>query len=143
VAPENSGFSGLGARTALEAPFTQCYGHFPEGSGEAPMPDASVSFSEVIPANIRRDPAKARGVGGIFVFRISGENGGTWTLNLKDDLGVQEGEVADPDCLIEVTNEEWRKMTENPNSAMQVYFNGKIKVTGNALLALRLQAVIS
>lgn len=107
------------------------------------MPDASVSFTEVIPANILRDPEKARAVGGVFVFRITGENGGVWTVNLKDDLGVREGESQDPDCVIEVTNDEWRKMTENPNIAMQVYFGGKLKVSGNAMLALRLQPVIS
>lgn len=107
------------------------------------MPDAKVSFTEVIPANILRDPDKARAVDGIFVFRISGEQGGTWTLNLKDALGVSEGEVAEPDCIIELTNDEWHKMTDNPNSAMQLYFGGKLKVTGNAMLALRLQAVIS
>lgn len=107
------------------------------------MPDAAVSFTEVIPANIQRDPEKARAVGGVFVFRIAGERGGVWTVNLKDELGVREGEVADPDCVIEVTNDEWRKMTENPNVAMQVYFGGKLKVTGNAMLALRLQSVIA
>lgn len=107
------------------------------------MPDARVSFTEVIPANIARDPEKARAVGGVFVFRISGDEGGVWTLDLKDQLGVAEGEVPDPDCLIEVTNDEWRAMTDNPNSAMQLYFGGKLKVSGNAMLALRLQAVIS
>ncbi len=107
------------------------------------MPDATVSFTEVIPTNIRRDPAKARAVDGVFVFRISGEHGGVWTVNLKDDLGVTPGEAADPDCIIEVSNEEWRRMTDNPNSAMQLYFGGKLKVTGNAILALRLQSVIA
>lgn len=107
------------------------------------MPDATVSFHEVIPANIRRDPDRARAVGGVFVFRISGEHGGVWTVNLKDTLGVTEGEASDPDCIIEVSNDEWRKMTDNPNSAMQLYFGGKLKVTGNAILALKLQPVIA
>lgn len=108
------------------------------------MPDARVSFTEVIPENIRRSPEKARAVGGVFVFRISGEHGGTWTVNLKDEVGVSEGETSqDPDCIIEVTNDDWRKMSDQPNAAMQLYFGGQLKVTGNAMLALRLQPVIS
>lgn len=108
------------------------------------MPDAKVSFTEVIPANIRRDPEKARAVDGVFVFRIEGESGGIWTLNLKDDLGVVEGEaISDPDCVIEVTNDVWRQMSDQPFAAMQLYFDGKLKVTGNVVLALKLQSVIS
>lgn len=108
------------------------------------MPDAVVSFREIIPANLRRDPARARAVGAVFVFRISGEGGGTWTLDLKDTLGVTEGETAaDPDCILEVSNEVWRKMSDHPTTAMQHYFGGQVRVTGNALLALQLQPVIS
>jgi putative sterol carrier protein len=33
-------------------------------------------------------------------------------------------------------------MTEKPGSAMQLFMQGKIRVTGNALLATKLQSVI-
>lgn len=108
------------------------------------MPESRVSFTEVIPAKIARDLARARSVGGIFVFRILGEGGGVYTLNLKDDVGVVEGEAhSDPDCVIEMTNDVWRQMSDAPTQAMQFYFDGKLKVTGNVVLALRLQPVIS
>lgn len=108
------------------------------------MPDSKVSFTEVIPAKIARDPARARAVGGIFVFRISGEGGGTYTLDLKNDVSVVEGETcADPDCLLELSNDVWRQMSDTPTQAMQFYFDGKLKVTGNVVLALKLQPVIS
>jgi len=108
------------------------------------MPDSKVSFTEVIPAKIARDPARARSVGGVFVFRISGDGGGVYTLDLKDDVGVREGEtVTDPDCIIEISNDVWRQMSDTPTQAMQFYFDGKMKVTGNVVLALKLQPVIS
>ena len=107
------------------------------------MPDATFSFRQKIPENLRKDPDKARSVGGIFVFKISGEHGGIWTVNLKDEVGVHEGELSGADCIIEVTNDDWRQMTENPNSAMQLFYPGRLKVTGNAMLALKLQPVIS
>lgn len=108
------------------------------------MPESRVSFTEVIPEKIARDPARARSVGGVFVFRISGDAGGTYTVNLKDDVGVTEGETAsDPDCILEMTNDVWRQMSDAPTQAMQFYFDGKLKVTGNVVLALKLQPVIS
>jgi putative sterol carrier protein len=107
------------------------------------MPDAKTSFATNIPESIRSDPEKARSVGAIFLFRITGEEGGQWTVNLKDELGVTEGDQGNAECTIEVSNEVWRQMTENPASAMQLYFDGKLRVSGNAMLAMKLQAVIS
>ncbi len=43
---------------------------------------------------------------------------------------------------IEVSTDDWKAMTERPGSAMQFFMRGKIKVTGNALLATKLQSVI-
>jgi putative sterol carrier protein len=107
------------------------------------MPDAKTSFTENIPNSIRNDPEKARAVDAVFVFRITGDEGGTWTVNLKDAPGVLEGDQGNADCTIEITNDVWRQLTEKPASAMQLYLDGKLKVSGNALLAMKLQAVIS
>lgn len=107
------------------------------------MPDAQTSFTETIPANIARDPDRARAVGAVFVFRIEGEGGGTWTVDLKHDPGVYEGMRDDAECVIECTSETWKKLSDSPASAMQFFFQGELKVTGNAMLATKLQAVIA
>lgn len=107
------------------------------------MPDAKFSFTQKIPENLRKFPEKARALGAVFVFRISGEHGGTWTVDMKDDIGVTDGEREGADCIIEVSNEDWRQMTENPNAAMNLYFQGRVKVQGNAMLALKLQPILS
>ncbi|NLE48735.1 MAG: SCP2 sterol-binding domain-containing protein [Sandaracinaceae bacterium] len=107
------------------------------------MPDAQTSFTETIPANIARSPERARSVGAVFVFRIEGEGGGTWTVDLKNEPGVYEGEREDAECIIECSSETWKKLSDSPASAMQLFFQGELKVTGNAMLATRLQAVIA
>ena len=56
------------------------------------MADAKTDFSKNIPDRIAADPDKAKNIGAIFLFKISGDNGGTWTLDLKEDVGVKEGE---------------------------------------------------
>ena len=107
------------------------------------MPDPKFSFTQKIPENLRKFPEKARALGAVFVFRISGEQGGTWTVDMKNDIGVAEGEREGADCIIEVSSEDWQQMTENPNSAMNLYFQGKLKVTGNAMLATKLQQLLA
>jgi putative sterol carrier protein len=107
------------------------------------MPDAQTSFTDTIPTNIARDPEKARAVGAVYLFRITGEGGGVWTVDLKDAPGVTEGDSGNAECTIECTSETWRRLSDQPSSAMQFFFQGELKVTGNAMLATKLQAVIA
>jgi len=106
------------------------------------MPDAQTSFTKDIPASIEADLDKARAVDAVFLFKVKGEDGGVWTVNMKDAPGVAEGDAGNAECIIEVSTEDWKAMTEKPGSAMQFFMQGKIKVTGNALLATKLQSVI-
>jgi putative sterol carrier protein len=106
------------------------------------MPDAQTSFTQDIPSSIEKDVDKAQAVSAVFLFRVNGEGGGVWTVNMKDAPGVTEGDSGNADCTIELSTEDWRAMTDKPGSAMQFFMQGRIKVTGNALLATKLQSVI-
>ena len=103
------------------------------------MADAQTDFTTHFPSKISADPDAAKSIGAVFLFKIGGDNGGTWTLNLKDEVGVYEGEKGSADCTLEMSNEDWGQISENPQAAMQLYFQGKLKVTGNAMLATKLQ----
>lgn len=106
------------------------------------MPDAKTSFSKDIPRVLERDVKRARGVDGIIVFKISGKQGGIWTLNLRDEVGVEEGAAADPDCTIELSDSDWERITRHPGAAMQLFLEGKLRISGNAVVATRLQSVL-
>ncbi|MEM7137276.1 MAG: SCP2 sterol-binding domain-containing protein [Myxococcota bacterium] len=106
------------------------------------MPDAQTSFTENIPQSIEQDVERAKAVGAVFLFKVHGAGGGVWTVNMKDTPGVSEGDSGDAECTIEISSEDWKALTEKPSAAMQFFMNGKIKLTGNALLATKLQAVI-
>ena len=93
------------------------------------MPNAQTSFTQDIPASIGSDPDKARAVDAVFLFKVTGEGGGVWTVNMKDTPGVIEGDQGDAECIIEVSTDDWQAMTEKPGSAMQFFMQGKIKVT--------------
>ncbi|MBW2508633.1 MAG: SCP2 sterol-binding domain-containing protein [Deltaproteobacteria bacterium] len=106
------------------------------------MPDAQTSFTRDIPRSIESDLDKARAVDAVFLFKVNGEGGGVWTVNMKDAPGVSEGDFGNAECTIELSTDDWKAMTERPGTAMQFFMQGKIRVTGNALLATKLQSVI-
>jgi putative sterol carrier protein len=106
------------------------------------MPDAQTSFTQSIPQSIEKDVDRAQEVDAVFLFKVNGDGGGVWTVNMKDAPGVTEGDSGNAECTIEISTEDWKALTEKPGTAMQFFMNGKIKVTGNALLATKLQAVI-
>lgn len=106
------------------------------------MPDAQTSFTEDIPKSIESDLEKAKAVDAVFVFKVNGEGGGVWTVNMKDAPGVSEGDSGNAECTIEMSTEDWKAMSDRPGSAMQLFMQGKIRVTGNALLATKIQAVL-
>ena len=106
------------------------------------MADPKTDFEKNIPEKINADPEKAKNVGAIFLFKINGDNGGTWTVNLKDDPGVKEGDTGNSECQLEMSAEDWKSISDNPQAAMQLYFQGKLKVSGNAMLATKLQQIL-
>ena len=107
------------------------------------MPDAKTSFTTQIPEKISADPDKAKEIDAIFLFTITGDAGGVWTVNLKDAPGVTEGDAGNTECQIEVSSENWEKVSDNPADAMNLYFSGELKVAGNAMLATKLTEILS
>lgn len=107
------------------------------------MSDPKTSFETEIPAKIQKDPEAAKEVDAIFLFKITGDDGGEWTVNLKDDLGVVSGDAGNSECTIELSSENWAKISDNPAAAMELFFAGELVVTGNAMLATKLQQILS
>ena len=106
------------------------------------MADAKTDFTQKIPGKISSDPDKAKAINAVFLFKINGDGGGVWTVDCKNTPGVTEGDKGGADCTLELSNDDWKAISENPQSAMQLYFQGRLKVAGNAMLATKLQQII-
>jgi hypothetical protein len=105
---------------------------------------ASQVFDDQVPKALEKDPAKARAVGAIYCFKITGDGGGTWTVDLVSDPPTcKKGESGSPQCTIEVAHEDFQAMLGNPQMGMQLYFQGKLRVTGDPMLATKLQQLFS
>ena len=77
--------------------------------------------------------------GGLYV---SHDGGGTWTLNLTSDPPTcVQGDSGNAQCTVEVAHEDFKSMFTDPQVGMQLYFQGKLKVSGDPMLAMKLQQV--
>jgi putative sterol carrier protein len=101
-------------------------------------------FDTKVPAALQKSPDKAKEVAAVYLFKISGPDGGTWTADLNATPPTcVAGEAGTPQCTIEATDADFRSMIDGGMPvAMQLFFSGKIKVTGDANLAPRLSKIL-
>jgi putative sterol carrier protein len=101
-------------------------------------------FDKKVPEVLKQNPEKAKDVAAVYLFKIGGADGGTWTADLASATpSCVRGEVGTPQCTIEASDDDFRAMIDGGMQvAMQLFFAGKIKVTGDANLAPKLSKVL-
>jgi len=98
-------------------------------------------FDEQVPHALRQHPENAREVDAIFCFRINGEGGGEWTCDLTADPPTcLPGAGDQAQCTIEVSHEDFMRMLTDPRAGVELYSEGKLKLSGDPMLATRLEA---
>jgi putative sterol carrier protein len=102
-------------------------------------------FDEKVPAALALSPEKAKDVAAVYLFKISGADGGTWSVDLVSTPPTcQPGEVGKAQCTIESTDDDFRSMIDGGmQAAMTLFFSGKLKVTGDATLATKLSKLLA
>lgn len=104
---------------------------------------ASELFDNILPAAIAKNPDAARAVGATYVFKIAGEGGGEWTVDLASAEPSISKEVKPAQCTIEVQHTDFISMLQNPALGMQLFMQGKLRVSGDPMLAMKLQKLFS
>jgi putative sterol carrier protein len=102
--------------------------------------DIQKLFNETLPSGIAQHPDAARQVSATFQLNITGDGGGEWYIDLKSNPpSAVAGNPGGADCTITIATEDFQKLHENPQAnGMQLFFAGKLKVTGNQMLAMKL-----
>lgn len=102
--------------------------------------DAQELFDKLMPEALQKHPDKAREVNAIYFFRITGDGGGEWTVDLSSDPPkVVKGDTGSAQCSVTVAHEDFQTMLSDPNAGMQLYFQGRLQVAGDPMLAMKLQ----
>ncbi|AUX21709.1 SCP-2 sterol transfer family protein [Sorangium cellulosum] len=102
--------------------------------------DIQKLFNEELPAALAKNPDAAKQIGAKYQLNVTGEGGGEWFLDLTDaGPKAEAGNPGSADVTITVSSEDFQKLYENPQAnSMQLFFAGKLKVTGNQMLAMKL-----
>lgn len=103
------------------------------------------SFFDVkVPAALSAHPDKAKDVAAVYLFNISGADGGTWTVDLVSNPPTcKPGTHGAAQCTIECSDDDFRVMLDGGmQAAMSLFFSGKLKVTGDPTLATRLSKLL-
>src|SRR5688572_24028277 len=101
-------------------------------------------FDKRVPDVLTQNPDKAKDVAAVYLFKISGPDGGTWTADLKSSPPTcVPGQAAAPECTIEAGDDDFRTMIDGGMAAaMQLFFSGKLKITGDPNLATKLSTLL-
>ncbi|MCW5828393.1 MAG: SCP2 sterol-binding domain-containing protein [Deltaproteobacteria bacterium] len=86
------------------------------------------------------DAAKAN-VGGVFKFVVTGDKGGTWLVNCKDNVGVTAAD-GDADCTITVDDETFLAINNREMDGQMAFMSGKLMVSGDMSFAFKLGQVL-
>ena len=104
---------------------------------------AFTSVREILEGIGEIDAEQVQGINGVMLFDATGEDGGQWTLTLSDDgIKLEEGETATPDVTFTMDAQDFVAIANGELNAISAFMQGKVKVTGNMALAMRLQNLL-
>ena len=100
--------------------------------------DIKKLFNEELPAALEKNKDDAKTIGAKYQMNVTGV--GEWNIDVSDTGPFCKPGEGPADCTITIAEEDFQKLVENPQAnGMQLFFAGKLKVTGNQMLAMKLQ----
>ena len=101
-------------------------------------------FENVLPGKLTANPEKSGGFNGSFGFKITGDNGGEWTVTISGkELTVKPGTM-DPAAVFSITikDEHFVKLMNGELSGQSAFMTGKLKFKGSMSVAMKLQGLL-
>ena len=119
------------AKPAAAAPAASA----PAKAAEDPAGDVFIGIRDYVEKN----PAVVEKVKTVFQFDLKGPDA-TWTIDLKNGKGsVFEGKGAEKaDTVLEIASSDWLAMATGQADPQKLYFEGKLKISGNVMASQKL-----
>jgi putative sterol carrier protein len=107
------------------------------------MPDAPSSCKQVfeqMPSRFRKDAAQ--GLNAVYQFDLSGEGGGKWQVAINNDAcEVKEGAHPSPNTTISMAAQDYLDMINGKLNPQMAFMSGKLRISGDMGLAVRIQSL--
>jgi putative sterol carrier protein len=95
----------------------------------------------LIPAAIK--PEAISGLDAVIQFHLKGDGGGDWILTLQEGTAsVKEGRADNPRLTLFANSQDFKNIVTGKLNATQAFMLGKIKLTGDMNLAMKLVNLI-
>ncbi|RME02887.1 MAG: sterol-binding protein [Deltaproteobacteria bacterium] len=91
---------------------------------------------------ITTNPENAKKINAIYKFDLSGDNGGTWTVDLKSDPPAVYAEDRDAECTISMKSDDFINLVNGKLNPQMAFMMGKLKIKGDMSLAMKLQNLL-
>jgi len=120
-----------------------------KATGSSPSSGASVSVPgfksaevfEKMQQELGKNPALGKDIGGIIEFALTNKSGTqqSWTINLKDKIGVTLGKPATKgDCTLLMKDEDCFSIMTGGQDATELFMSGGLKIKGDMSFAMKL-----
>ncbi|KGL75966.1 Hydroxysteroid dehydrogenase-like 2, partial [Tinamus guttatus] len=112
-----------------------------ESASAKPLGPVGETF-KVIQGAITEEFVKA--IQGVFMFELSGDDGGTWYIDLKTK-GGSAGSGKPPvkaDVVMSMSSTDFVKMFTGKLKPTMAFMSGKLRISGNMALAMRLEKML-
>ena len=96
-------------------------------------------FTTKIPARLENadDRAKMLEVDAVFQFNLTGDESGTWYIDLKGG-STGSGEFDGADCVVTMDSADFIDLYNGDAQGAMLFMGGKLQIEGNMGLALKL-----
>jgi len=95
-------------------------------------------FQTILPERFKAE--KAEGVSVVAQINVSGPEGGSWNITVKDQkIEIIEGVHENPDLTLKMSLDDFLDMVNGKLSAEKAFFTGKVHFKGNIAVALKLR----
>jgi len=111
--------------------------------GEPPVLKSAIVF-EAMGQAIEKHPDIAKKINAVYQFNITGPHATTYTLDLKNGKiykGPPVAPTTKPECTMTVSDDDYFDMATGKIDSQTAFLKGKVKITGNILLAQKLNLI--
>jgi len=104
--------------------------------------DLQTLFNVTLPAQLAANPDKAKKIGAKFQINVTGDGGGSWFIDASPTgPNITQG-TSPADVTFTIAEPDAQTLMQNPQAnAMMLFFAGKLKVSGDQLLAMKLSSL--